>query len=531
MMIATALWYRNSRYLLSILGLFKEENMQENTNRAIAYNSVILYGKMVINTICALLTTRFALQALGVTDYGLYSLLGSIISFISIFNTIMVSTSNRFIAVAIGKGDRGQANRQFNIIFVIHLAIAIGVLLLAYPLGEWYIPKYVNYEGPLSNAMMVYAVSIAGSILSFVGVPYNGLLMAKEKFIVFSLVDVISHVVRLAVAWILVYHFENKLLIYTLWMALMTAMPTLVYIIFCSCHYPDVVKLHPVHDGKMYRDVFNFSAWVGVGALAQVGKNQGAALVVNLFFNTAMNTAMGVASSINYYVSLFAQNVTQPMAPQITKSYAAGNQQRTDELLVMSTKFSFMLTFLIGSIFLIEPDWLLGLWLGEVPAYAPVFLVLLVTDSLVQSLNSGVANIIFASGRLALFQSVVSVLNISAVVLGYFILKGGAPAYYLVVAYICVSLVKFFAIQIVLRVTLHYDNWKLWKKSYFPSLITVALYLPMLLIPDAVHPAVKIVFATIYLCVIDLFVCFHKEERKKLARFISAELFKKGFNG
>ncbi len=294
--------------------------MQENTNRAIAYNSVILYGRTSINTACALLTTRFALQALGIVDFGLYTVLGGIISFMSIFNTIMLSSSNRFIAIAIGKGDMIEVNKQFNVNLIIHIAIAFIALLVSYPVGEWYIPRYVNYNGPLSNAMMVYLISITASILSFIGVPYNGLLMAKEKFIVFSLVDVASHVLKLAVAWVLVSHFDQKLFIYTMTMAVMTAIPTLVYLIYCRCRYSSIVRLCVVRDRTMYINVFKFSAWVSVGAVANITKSQGAALVVNSFFNTIMNTAMGIASNINAYIGLFANNMVQPMQPQITKS-------------------------------------------------------------------------------------------------------------------------------------------------------------------------------------------------------------------
>ena len=372
--------------------------MQENTNRAIAYNSAILYGKMVINTVCALLTTRFALKALGVTDFGLYALLGGIISFIAIFNTIMLSTSNRFIAVSIGKGDMNEVNKQFNVNIVIHSIIAILALIIAIPIGEWYIPRYVNYDGLLTNALWVYFISVAGSIFSFVGVPYNGLLMAKERFIVFSFVDVALHIMKLIIAWLLVFYFDHKLLIYTVTMAFMTAAPTVVYYIYCNHHYKEMVKLSFVRDRKMYKEVFNFSAWVSVGAVADITKNQGAALVVNAFFNTVMNTALGVATSINNYISLFAKGVIQPMQPQITKSYAAGDIQRTNELLIMSTKYSFLLTLIVGAIFLVAPEWLLSLWLGEVPPYASTFLVLLVVDHLVQSLNSGISNLIWLFG-------------------------------------------------------------------------------------------------------------------------------------
>lgn len=121
--------------------------MVENTNRTILVNSLVLYGKIAITTFCSIFATRFALQALGSVDYGLYSVLGGIISFVAIFNTIMLSSTNRFIAVALGKGDLEEVNKQFNVCLVIHIVIAIITLLLATSFGEWYINRYINYEG------------------------------------------------------------------------------------------------------------------------------------------------------------------------------------------------------------------------------------------------------------------------------------------------------------------------------------------------------------------------------------------------
>ncbi len=498
--------------------------MKENTNKAIAYNSLILYVKMAISIVCGFLTTRFALQALGVVDYGLYAVLGSIISFIAIFNTIMVSSSNRFIAVALGKGDSEEVNNQFNVNFVIHIVIAVFAMLVAIPIGEWYIPRYVNYDGPLSNAMMVYVISVVCSIISFVSVPYNGLLMAKEKFIVFCVVDVVLHILRLVVAWLLVNHFDQKLLIYTVAMGASTAMPTFVYMLYCSRHYHEIVRFKLVRDRGMYKSVFNFSSWVAIGAVATVGKNQGAALIVNAFFNTIMNTAMGVASSINSYVSMFASNVVQPMQPQITKSYAAGDTKRTDELLVMSTKYTFLFVLLLGSFFLVEPEWLIELWLGKVPPYSAIFLKLFIIDNLILSLNTGVGNIIWADGKIALFQVVGSTLNILSVVAGYFVLSTGVEAYYLIVAYIGVSVVKFFAIQWVLRRTLNYDNGKLWKSSYIPSILIVILYVPCLFIAVDYHPILRLIVSFIYLTMLIWFIGFKKDERIQIFTFVKGKV-------
>lgn len=155
--------------------------MNENTNRAIAINSIILYFKLAIITVTGLLTTRFALQALGVNDFGLFSVIGSIISFITIFNTIMVATSNRFISVALGKGNNEVVNEQFNLCFLIHVVIAIFTLLIFIPLGDYYIKNYLNYTGDISTAVDVFRFSVIGSVISFIGVPYNGLLVAKKS--------------------------------------------------------------------------------------------------------------------------------------------------------------------------------------------------------------------------------------------------------------------------------------------------------------------------------------------------------------
>ena len=502
--------------------------MKENTNKAIAVNSIILYVKMIVNTLCSILTTRFALQALGVVDFGLYSLLGGIITFIGIFNVIMLATSNRYIAVAIGMNDIKEANIQFNVNLIVHICIALGTLLIAFPIGNWYVNNYVNYDGDMSNALMVFNISIIASIISFIGVPYNGLLMAKENFIVFSSVDIISHVGKLIVAYILLYHFNDKLLIYTLALAVFTVLPVLVYLLYCSKHYYEIVKFVFVRERRRYKDVMSFSAWVSIGAIAMVGKNQGAGIIVNAFFNTVMNTAMGIANNICSYVAMFSQNVTQPMAPQITKSYTVKDEKRTDELLLMSTKYAFLMMFLVSSPFLIAPEWLLNVWVGQVPPYSVVFLTLLIIDNLIMSLNSGISNIIFASGKIQAYQIVTSLLSIFSVIVGFLVLYLGAPVYSLLLVYICFSIFRVIFVQIILHRTLNYSNSKIIKNSYIPCLKVVLLYLPIFLLKTkiTIAPLLLIIIALFYLLVLMFLFGLNTRERNALSFWIKTKLKK-----
>ena len=495
--------------------------MQENTNRIIAFNTLVLYVRLAFNAITTLLATRYALKALGVDDYGLYSVLGSIVSFMAIFNTVMLSTSNRFIAVAIGKGDIDEVNEQFNINLLIHIIIAILTLVIALPVGNWYILRYVNYGGEINLALKVFKFSIIGSAISFVSVPYNGLLMAKEKFWVFSGTDVFVHVLKMLLAIALIFYFENKLLVYSIGMAVCISLPVIVYFLYCKRVFPDIVKFSLSKDAAKYKEVFTFSGWVAYGAFATVGRSQGASLLVNTFFNTVMNTALGVANQAQALVSTFANSITQPIAPQITKNYAAGNLERCYHLFMFSNKLAFLSMLFISSPFLVAPDWVLRVWLGSVPDYAVSFIVLVTIDTLIQSLNSGISNLIFADGRIALYQLVVNTLRLTALVFGYFVLRTGAPAYSLYYVYIGISVVVFFVMQFILHRTLGFDNRRLWRSSYLPSLLVALLFLPCCLPFGFFSPFVRIVLSALYLAFLVAFIGLTRSERSFLWQAVS----------
>lgn len=472
-----------------------------------------MYARMGINTILALITTRYALQALGVNDFGLFSVLGSIISFMGVFNTIMMSTCNRFLAVAIGKGIPKDINKTFNINLSIFLGCAAILLLIGLPLGDWYVRNNINYEGPIENVLIVFYFAVIGSVISTLATPYNGLLMAKERFFLFSFVDVAIHILRFCVVIALVYYFEQKLLIYTILQATTVALPALVYWIYCKRLFPNIIRFRFVKDKSAYKEVFSFSGWVSIGAISCVVRAQAAALLVNNFFNTAMNTALGIGNSLNHYVMMFANNLTQPMQPQITKSYAAGNYERTNELLVMSTKFSFLMMLLIGSPFFVSAEWIIHLWLGQVPPYAVNFTVLLIIDNIVMSFNMGLSLILFADGRIALYQIVINTLRLAAVGVAYLVLRKGVEPQALFYTYIAFSALIVIATQWCLYKTLHYDNKPLIKKSYIPSLSVLAMFLPIMLVPDSVHPLLRIVLAMSYLVILEFLIGLSTKER------------------
>jgi O-antigen/teichoic acid export membrane protein len=497
--------------------------MKENTNQTIIYNTGILFIRLFVTTICGLLTTRYALQALGITDFGVFSLIGSIVTFISILNQIMISTSNRFISIEIGIGKTKDINEQFNINFIIHVAIAIATLLIGLPLGHWYIHNFVNFDGDINDVIFVFNLSIISAAISFIGIPYNGLLMAKERFIVFSTVDVFVHIIKTIIAYLLINFFVDKLQVYAIALSILTVLPVLLFYLYCSKYYHKETELHVVTNKKKYKKVFSFSSWVAFGAFVSVGQGQGAAMIVNAFFNTVMNAAMGIANTVNILITSFASNVSQPIAPQITKSYAANNYERCEELLIISTKFTFLSMFLVSAPLMIDAKWLLSLWLGQVPPYVITFTLLIVINTLITSANSGISNLIFASGKIALYQIIVNMLRIFSMVGAYLILKKGCVAYSLFYVYIVFSFLIFLSSQWVLKKTIHLGYSVLFKHSYIPSLAVTICFIPVCFIHWNVHPLIRIVLLMLYLMVIVYHIGLSRQERKYLYNFLTSK--------
>lgn len=488
--------------------------MQENTNRAIFINSIILYIRLGVTSVCGLLTTRFTLQSLGVDDFGIFSVVGSVISFIAVINTIMLSTSNRFIATAIGKKDELLINNTFNVNLSIHVAIAIVTMILAIPLGEWYINNYINYSGNIQNVLLVYRITVIGSVISFVGVPYNGLLLAKERFLVFCSTDVLSSIIKLVVSYLLISHFESKLTVYASTICFCTAFPTLALWWYCKRIFPSLVKFHLVHNKSMYKEVFGFSVWVGYGALATVGKSQGAAVIVNIFFNTIMNTALGIANSVNSILLTFANNVTKSISPQIVKGYSSGDLKRSEDLVIMASKFSFVIMLFVSSPFLIAPELIFKLWLGCVPEYVSTFTILIVVDALIGTLNAGIPDLIFATGKIRTYQLILNTIFLLSVVTAFFVLKTGAPAYSLNLTYIVFSIVALVIRQIVLNKVVKFNNTRLFMESYLPCLLIVVLFVPFLLLKNRISLLLAIVIGILYLIILITIIALNKKEKK-----------------
>ena len=96
----------------------------------------------------------------------------------------------------------------------------------------------------------------------------------------------------------------------------------------------------------------------------------------------------------------FVLNFQTAINPQITKSCSQDNYKRMGELLLLSSKFSYFLLFLMSLPVFLEAPFILNCWLGTVPSYTVVFLRIVLICALISSLSNPLWISILAVGEL-----------------------------------------------------------------------------------------------------------------------------------
>ena len=253
-------------------------------NKTIIKNSLILYIRLIITSIIGLLSARFILQALGASDYGLYSVVGGIVFMMAFLNNVMVSTTYRFVAFEMGRNDTNGINRVFNISLVIHLCLAFLTILLAESIGLLYIRNYLNVPpDKIVDAVFVFRFAILSTVLSIVSVPFQGLIVANEKFVITATVEILRSILALGAVLLVLQFIGNRLRLYAVLIAMVSIIPPVLYVIYSRFHYYNFIKWKFQRGKAKYKEMIGFSGWIMLGAGASAAQIQISALLINLF--------------------------------------------------------------------------------------------------------------------------------------------------------------------------------------------------------------------------------------------------------
>lgn len=409
---------------------------------------------MVFLMLISLYTSRQILAELGVDDYGIYNVVSGFIVMLSFVNGAISSSTSRYITFALGKNDRDWLGKVFSTCFQSHVAISLVILIIAESFGLWMVTKIlVIPENRMYAAIWVYQCSIISTILMIWSVPYNACIIAHEKMSAFAYISVFEGVAKLIIVFALDWTKSDRLILYAV---LLLAVQILISSLYWTYSLRNFEEAKPklIFEKELFKETLMFTGWNLWGGLAVAMYTQGLNILLNVFFGPLVNAARGVAVTVQSTVSNFSSNFQTALNPQITKCYASGNLLEMYKLVFRSSKFAFLLMLCIVLPIICNTDFIMNLWLKEVPTYTPAFVRIMLIICLIDSMANPIMTAINANGNIKYYQIIVGAIQLSIIVFAYIaLLCGGNPISVFVIQLLVFILAFYVRLRIAEKLT------------------------------------------------------------------------------
>jgi O-antigen/teichoic acid export membrane protein len=398
-----------------------------NPSQRIVLNTAATYTSSVLGAGLALFSSRWVLNALGYTDFGLFSLVGSIILFITFLNSVMAASASRHFAYYIGQGDLDEVNRWFNVALNIHLCLGVGLVLIGWPIGENVIVHILKIpDERISTCLWVFRVSLISAFISMVSIPFVAMFTAQQHIAELSAWSMLQSILIFILAYILARASGDRLLFYAIGMVaifvfLLSGQVFRAIVVFRECR----ISCHLWFDKRRAKEIFSFATWNMIGSFGGILRNQGSAILLNLFFGPKLNAAYGIANQVSGQSNQLAAAMIGAFSPEITASEGHGDRARMLSLSLRSCKFGTIMVMLFAIPLMVEMDYILRLWLREPPPYTALFCQLMLGTFLIDRLTAGYMLAVSAHGKIAAYQATVGTSIVLTLPLAWLFLKLG----------------------------------------------------------------------------------------------------------
>lgn len=455
-------------------------------NKRIAKNTIFLYIRLLFAMAVGLYTSRVILDVLGSDDFGLNSVVGSIVVMFYFLNNSMSGATSRFLTFELGRKDYDKLKKIFSAALTVHIAIAAIVVLLGETVGLWYLEnKMVIPEGRMIAARWVYHLSLVSAVITITQVPYSAVIIAREKMDVYAYIEIIKTLLQLGIVFLLMIGDFDKLIFYAILTVCVSLAITLIYRGYCVARFPEC-KFNIRADKEIIKPMLGFSGWSLYTDLAHQAQGNGINVILNLFFGTIINAAYGIGLQLSRAVYSFISNFTMAVKPQIIKYYSVGQVREMESLMNSSTRYSFLMLFTFAMPVIMETDFLLGVWLKNPPEYSALFCRLSLVQMMLNILWINLTTATMATNKMKMASIVTGTLYILIPIFAYIVLKLGFLQIYLpmLIAIGIYVLVIIARLLIVKKLIPQFSVFRYFKNVVFLSVATSAVGV---LLPLCIH--------------------------------------------
>lgn len=504
----------------------KSDSMSNSeNNKRIAKNTLMLYFRLLITMVVSLYTSRIVLNTLGISDFGIYNIVGGVVILFAFLNQAMSNATQRFLNFEIGKKDFEQLKKVFSASITIHVSIAIIVLVLSETIGLWFVNTQLNLPAERMDAVnWVYQFTILTFIINIIRVPYNAIIIAHEQMSFYAYVSIIEVLLKLSVVFLLQYLGYDKLKLYGVLISAVAIIVISVYKIYCNKKF-ESSRYSFFWDASIYKQLGSYSGWSLFGGIAAVGAQQGLNILLNIFWGVAVNAAMGIAAQVSSAVYSFTSSFQKAFNPQIVKSYASNDRTYFMSLIFQASRFSYYLVLFLALPILINTTFILEVWLQIVPEYSASFCRLIILYLLIDAIWAPLWMSVEATGVIRNYQILLGSLILLNIPLTYIFLKLGFPPECGLFIRVVINLITFFATILYLRPRIDFPARQYIREVILPVSLVTLMALPLPLIVNQYFSNWGGFIVTTITAVLSTLLCIYvvgikKNEREFLNRLI-----------
>lgn len=480
----------------------------------------------------SLFTSRIVLSTLGVSDYGIYNVVGGIVAMFALLSGSITNSITRFLTFELGKKNFCQLQKVFSTSLNVMFVLSIVIIFIGEIIGIWFLNYRMNIpEGRLLAANWVFQCSLLTFVINLISIPYNSTIVAHEKMSAFAYISIFEACMKLLIVYSLYISPFDKLKTYAVLLLLLSGIIRFVYGYYCKKHFSESVYKF-VYDKTLLKKMMSFAGWNFFGQGAGLINNQGINILMNIFFGVTVNAARGIAMQVNAAVSMFVTNFMMALNPQITKMYASDNIEEMHKLIYRGVRFSYYLMLFLLIPICLETNMLLKMWLGKIPEYSVLFVQWTLIITMISMLSNTLVTALHATGHIKKYMIIVGTVEMMNFPITYIFFKlgfGVLMAYYI---YFIVSLILMFLRLFLIKKLIYMKAIIYMKEVYLRiSLVTVcALVVPLMIFYNMSDTFIRFVV----ICIISCFSTFisiyyiglKNNERVKLRSLIKIRLSK-----
>lgn len=481
------------------------------TSKRVIFNTIVLYIKVIMSLLIALISVPLVLDALGASDYGLYNLIAGVVAMLSFLNNAMTVSTQRFMSVAMGEKNNEKINGIYNASFILHLFLGLFVVFIFEIVGLFAIDNLNILPERISCAKIIYQFLVLSTFTKIIAVPFDALVNANEDMLPFSIIELIDSLLMLGLAFIISYIKGDKLIFYAIGIASISVLILFLKYNWCRYSYRDFRISLNTHIKIFIKDMLGFASWNLFGSLAMIGRNQGVAVIINLFLGTTVNAAYGIANQINGALSHFSSTFQKAINPQLMKSEGMNDRNRLIRFSYISSKFSVLALAFFSIPLIIEMNEVLNIWLKyNIPPFTLRLSQFILLLSIVYQYSVGIMSAIQATGKIRNYQITIGIILLINIPIAYAILKLGYPVYYVTIAFVILEV-----FSLIVRLVIASKITGMSIKDYCsqvvkPTVIIISIPMILAMIPHVAMPEslIRLVIVCVVYCSLYIVLAF-----------------------